>query len=171
MHPSVTPLAAVLRLNTELLLNCLDGLNDEAASARPIAKTNSIAFLVAHLIDSRHFLAALLGSPLSNPVARLLDGARSIDDIASLPTVADLHAYWEAVSAHLAVLTERLDTPQLTAAAQRFPGSDGTLLGGLAFLVQHDTYHLGQIALLRRQGGFPAMIYTLHDREPGRRGA
>ena len=171
MHPSVAPLAAVLRLNTELLLNCLDGLNDEAARARPIAKTNSIAFLVAHLIDSRQVLAALLGSPLQNPVARSLQGARSIDDVASLPSVAELRAHWEAVSAHLAVLTERLDTAQLAAGARRFPGSDGTLLGGLAFLVQHDTYHLGQIGLLRRQGGFPAMTYSMRDREPGRRGA
>ena len=171
MHPSVTPLAAILRLNTELLLNCLDDLNDEAVGARPIARTNSIAFLVAHVINSRHFLAALLGSPLSDPVARILDGARSIDDVVALPSVADLRGYWEAVSAHLAALTERLDTPQLAAAAQRFPGSDGTVLGALAFLVQHDTYHLGQIALLRRQGGFAAMSYILREREPGRRGA
>ena len=171
MHPSVTPLAAILRLNTELLLNCLEGLNDDAASARPIAKTNSIAFLVAHLINSRHFLAAILGGPRSNPVAGLLDGSRTIDDVADLPSTAALRAHWETVSAHLAALTERLDTPQLAAAAQRFPGSDGTLRGALTFLVQHDTYHLGQIALLRRQGGFSAMTYVLRDREPGRQGA
>jgi hypothetical protein len=29
MNPSVAPLAAILDLNTGLLLNCLDGLSDE----------------------------------------------------------------------------------------------------------------------------------------------
>jgi uncharacterized damage-inducible protein DinB len=33
-------------------------------------------------------------------------------------------------------------------------------LGLIAFLVQHDSYHLGQIAFLRKQLGKPAMSYA-----------
>jgi uncharacterized damage-inducible protein DinB len=81
-------------------------------------------------------------------------------------------AAWEAISAHLAVIVERLDTPALAAPVRRtLPGGDGTLLGSLAFLVQHDSYHLGQVGLLRRQLGLPAMSYAIAPREPGRRGA
>jgi hypothetical protein len=47
--------------------------------------SNSAAFLAAHMIDSRHFLAATLGAPLANPLAGKLGGARSQDDIAALP--------------------------------------------------------------------------------------
>lgn len=46
-----------------------------------------------------------------------------------------------------------LDEP----APQRYPGGDPSVLGALAFLVQHDSYHLGQLALLRRAHGLPAM--------------
>ena len=42
----------------------------------------------------------------------------------------------------------------------RFPLGDSTRLGLIAFLVQHDSYHLGQIAFLRRQLGKPAMSYA-----------
>ena len=35
MDPRVAPLHATLRLNTRLLLNCLDGLDDTAGGARP----------------------------------------------------------------------------------------------------------------------------------------
>jgi uncharacterized damage-inducible protein DinB len=34
------------------------------------------------------------------------------------------------------------------------------MLGALTFLVQHDSYHIGQLALLRKHAGLPAMRYT-----------
>ena len=48
---------------------------------------------------------------------------------------------------------------------------DGTVLGELAYLVQHDSYHLGQVSLLRRQMGLPPMSLHIAPREPGRMGA
>jgi len=171
VHPAVTAPAAILRLNTELLLNCLEGVDDGAANRAPAEGTNSIAFLTTHLIDSRHFLTAELGAPLENPLAGLLVGAKGIADVASLPPLDELRTHWNRVAAHLAIVVERLDTPALAAPGRRFPGSDGTALGMLSFLAQHESYHLGQVALLRRQLGFPAMHYRLAPREPGRQGA
>ena len=57
MEPQVAPLHALLELNTDLLLNCLDGLSDEEARRRLEGGGNSVAFLAAHLTDTRHFLA------------------------------------------------------------------------------------------------------------------
>ena len=94
MEPQVAPLRAILELNTDLLLNCLDGLSDEEARRRLEGGGNTIAFLAAHLTDTRHFLANRLGHPLANP------------------------------------------------------------------LVQHDSYHIGQMGFLRRQLGKPAMAYA-----------
>jgi len=171
MHPSLTPLAAMFRLNTELLLNCLEDLDEDRASFRGTPAVNSIAFLVAHLTETRHVAAGLLGAPLPSPFSAAFTEARTIDDAGPLPPLSVLQASWERISAHLAVVVERGDTAQLAQRAQQFPGSDGTLLGALAFLAQHESYHLGQIALLRRQQGVSAMHYRLRPREPGRRGA
>jgi uncharacterized damage-inducible protein DinB len=44
--------------------------------------------------------------------------------------------------------------------AHRFPLGDSTELGLLTFLVQHDSYHIGQMGFLRRQLGKPAMSYA-----------
>lgn len=41
----------------------------------------------------------------------------------------------------------------------QFPIADATLFGGVAFLTQHDTYHIGQLALLRKHWGLGAMSY------------
>jgi uncharacterized damage-inducible protein DinB len=171
MHPSVTPLAQVLRLNTELFLNCVRGLDDATATRRVTERTNSIAYLAAHLVETRHYTAGVLQAPLPSPLPPAVARARSLDDAGPLPSLPDLVAAWEAVSAHLAVTVERLDTAFLAQPGPALPGGDGTVLGALAFLVQHESYHIGQMALLRRQYGLPAMSYDLRPREPGRRGA
>ena len=171
MHPSVIPLAAVFRLNTELLLNCLDGVSEAEARRQPEGRGNHFAFIVAHLVDMRYYLAAVLGAPLDNPLTPYLGSARTMADVVELPSLGELESCWEAVSAHLAVLIERLDTAQLAQAAKPLPGSDGTTLGNLAFMAQHESYHLGQLGLLRRQLGLAPMRYAARPREPGRRGA
>jgi uncharacterized damage-inducible protein DinB len=166
MHPSVTPLALVLCLNTEL-----DGLDDTTAARRLTGTSNNIAFLATHLVETRHYTAGVLQAPLPSPLPPATARARSLDEAGPLPSLRDLVAAWESVSAHLAVTVERLDTAFLARPAGAFPGSDGTILGALAFLVQHESYHIGQMGLLRRQLELPVMTYSLRAREPGRRGA
>ena len=161
MDARVVPLAMLYQLNTDLLINCLDGLSDREAQTRLEAGGNSITFLAAHLTDSRHFLAARLEHPLSNPLARYLADVRSIDDITEWPSLDELRTEWLRISAHLqSVLGEltgdELDEPNV----HRFPVDDTSRLGMVAFLVQHDSYHLGQVAFLRRQLGKPPMSYA-----------
>jgi Uncharacterized protein conserved in bacteria len=172
MHPSVTALASIFRLNTELVLNCIEDLDDERAQERGDPPVNSITFLVAHLTETRHLMARLMGQPLPSPFSQAFGKARTLDEAGPLPSLDDVRAHWERISAHVAVHIERLDTAQLVqSSSQKLPGSDGTLLGALAFLAQHESYHLGQIGILRRQRGCSPMQYRLRPREPGRVGA
>ena len=110
MHPSVTPLAAILRLNTELVLNCIEDLDEERGLERGDPPVNSITFLVAHLTETRHFLARLMGQPLPSPFSQAFSKARSLDEAGPLPSLDQLRAHWERISAHVAVYIERLDT-------------------------------------------------------------
>ncbi len=161
MDPQVAPLATLFELNTDLLLNCLDGLSEAEAQRRLESGGNSITFLASHLTDSRHFLVARLGRPATNALARYLADVRSIDDIQEWPTLEEIRRAWLAVSAHLATVLGDLTSSDLAEPnVHRFPTSDNTRLGMIAFLVQHDSYHLGQIAFLRRQLGKPPMSYA-----------
>lgn len=161
MDPQLAPLAAILDLNTDLLLNCLAGLSDAEAQVQLAGGGNSILFLAAHLTDSRHFLAGRVGQPLDNPMSGYLAGARRIDEIAAWPSLAEVRGAWSAVSAHLVSALAAVSAADLARPiTDRFPVSDRTELGVITFLVQHDTYHLGQAAFLRRQLGHPAMTYA-----------
>jgi uncharacterized damage-inducible protein DinB len=161
MEPRLAPLAAILDLNSDLLLNCLDGLSDAEARTRLPGGGNHLAFLAAHLADSRHFLADRLGRPLANPLTGYLTDARGIDDIAAWPALGELRDAWCSVSAHLRATLEGLSAEDLARPSRdRFPLTDGSQLGVITFLVQHDSYHVGQAAFLRRQLAKPAMSYA-----------
>jgi len=161
MDPRVAPLTAVFELNTDLLLNCLDGLSQAEAQRRLDGGGNSIIFLAAHLADTRHFLLGRLGHPLANPLSRYLADARSIEDIGEWPTLDEVRRAWLAVSARVSEVLAELEAEAIERpGAHRFPVPDPTPLGMLAFLAQHDSYHLGQAAFIRRQLGKPAMPYT-----------
>ena len=160
MESRVAPLAEILRLNTVLFRNCLDGLSDEQAARRPSGATNSAAFIAAHLASSRFFLLKTLGVEERDPLASYLDGRKGIDEIAQMPALSEIDAAWtkgaHLLRERLAALTARdLDAPS----SLKFPLADGTMLGTLTFLVQHDSYHLGQLSLLRKYCGLPAMRY------------
>lgn len=160
MDSRVRPLAAIFALNTDLLANCVAGLTDAQANHRLAAGGNTVAFLVAHLTDARHFLADLLGAPLPNPVGAALADVQSIDEVESLPRMTDLLLAWKRVSAHLSgVLASAMPVDLDAQVAHPFPIPGGRALEAVSFLAQHDSYHLGQIAFLRRQLGLPAMRY------------
>src|SRR5688572_3515680 len=149
MDPRVVALADILRLNTKLFRNCLDGLTDEQAVVRPSATTNSAAFIAAHVADARFFLLKMLGDERSSPLAPYLENARGIDDVAQCPPLAETRAAWTAASHAIRDRLEVLTAADLDAGvSMRFPGQQ-TVLGILTFLVQHDSYHVGQLALLR----------------------
>ena len=61
MDTTIRPLAAILRLNQRLMINCLDGLDDEAAQRRHASGVNSASFIAAHITDSRFFILRTLG--------------------------------------------------------------------------------------------------------------
>jgi uncharacterized damage-inducible protein DinB len=160
MDTRIQPLAAILRLNQHLMVNCLDGLTDDAARRRHADGVNSATFIAAHVTDTRFFILRLLGGSLENPLSALLDKAKSIDDITDWPTLDTIRAAWNSVSAAIHERLDAVTAAELAAPSERgFPGVEPTRLGVLTFLVQHDSYHVGQLAMLRRLHGLPAMRY------------
>lgn len=156
-------LGEILALNTDLFHGALRDVS-EADAAKRVQGTNPMAFLAAHLVDARCFLAGLLGAPIPNPIGDALKEARSADDVTELPSLETLRDEWDRVSAHVeatlgAATASRLDAPS----PQSFPVHDRTIAGGVAFLLQHESYHVGQLALLRRQLGLPAMTYQRRE--------
>ena len=160
MDPRLAPLAEMLRLNSRLYQNCLAGLSDQAARARPTGATNSAAFIAAHLVDSRYYLLDSLGVKQASPLTGAKGGFNSIENVTTFPPLTEIQKAWKTAGDLLgqrlaALTTAELDTPL----APGFPIETQTTLGLLVFMVQHEGYHLGQLGLLRKYSGLPAMAY------------
>ena len=160
MEARLAPLYAIFKLNSSLFLNTLVDLDDDRARWRPSEQTNSAAYVALHLVDTRYYMATHVGLTLTNPFAALLKDARSIGDVRTLPKLDDVRSAWKAVTGDLRVKFGQLTDAHLNVlASAKLPTDDETTLGMLSFLMQHESYHIGQLGLLRKQMGLPAMLY------------
>ena len=158
MDPRIAPLAGIIEINTKLFRNCLADLTEEQSRARPSDVTNHAAFIAAHLVESRYYILKGLGAPLPCPLAPYLGEWRGIDAITEWPSLAETQAAWEAGSQALAARLANITAAELDAPSPtKMPVHEQTVLGVLTFLVQHDAYHVGQLSLLRKYAGLPAM--------------
>jgi uncharacterized damage-inducible protein DinB len=134
---------------------------DEQAYLRPSGSCNSAVFVAAHLVESRYYILKILGVEGVNPLERYTGGWKSIEQISEWPALAAIQTAWTAVSDALgerlaAITPAELDAPLTT----EMPLETRTTLGMLIFLVQHDSYHVGQLSLLRKYSGLAAMSYS-----------
>jgi hypothetical protein len=77
-----------------------------------------------------------------------------------LPGKDELERAWREAGVLVRDALSGVTEATLSRSGPRLPGSDGTVLGGVAFLLQHESYHIGQLAYIRRMYGLPAMKYT-----------
>jgi uncharacterized damage-inducible protein DinB len=162
MDPRLSPLADMLRLNSRLYRNCLAGLTDEQARVRPAGPgpTNNAAFVAAHLVDSRYYLLSVLGVTEPSPLKGATGGFNDISQVTAFPPLTEIQAAWNTAGDTLgrrlgSVTAAELDAPL----DPGFPVEPKSMLGVLTFMMQHESYHLGQLGLLRKHAGLAAMGY------------
>lgn len=161
MNDRLVPLYEQFKLNSRLFLNCLDGWKENQARWRPSPDTNSATFIALHLVDSRHLIAKMTGVTMENPFASFLESAKTIDDVKTWPPLDDVRGAWKDVTGNLRERFKTLAPEDLAGkAAWDLPLDDQTDYGALVFMMQHESYHIGQLAILRKQAGLSAMSYS-----------
>jgi uncharacterized damage-inducible protein DinB len=136
----------------------LEGVTDAESLVQPEPGGNCIQWAVAHIVATRDQVARLLGAQpvlapelgkrFTRPAAPIADhrDARPLAD-----WIADLDRSQERLGAAIAALsTDRLTAPFDGA---RLPGRPKTLAEALAFFHFHESYHVGQVGLMRRIAG------------------
>jgi hypothetical protein len=153
-------LMAVSRMNRRLWRHCLEG-TEVFLWRRPVDSVNAFGFLALLLIEVRHYMLQLLEAASDHPFAELLGGASCMDDLAEHPGMEPLVSAWEEVSENLEKALQSLTVERLAAPmARSFPNDAPCLAGALEFLLHHESYHVGQMALLCRCFGLAPMRYA-----------
>ncbi len=161
MYSSLKPLDTILVLNTRLIKSAVDNVNDELAEKRVSQNTNSIKFLLCHIVDARFFLAGIIGLIDVCPFKDIFEKVQSIEEFNQYPPMVDLMDSFENITSKISVQFSKLDneaiSKQLT---NKFPIEDRTVLGGITFLLEHESYHIGQIGFIRKYFGLNPIKYS-----------
>ncbi|RJP70024.1 MAG: DinB family protein [Ignavibacteriales bacterium] len=161
MHSSLKPLETILVLNTRLIKNAVDEIDDELAEKRISQNTNSIKFLLCHIVDARFFLAGIMGLSEICPFKDIFDKVQTIEEFNQYPPMDSLMNSFELITSKISVQFSKLDneaiSKQLT---NKFPIEDRTVLGGITFLLEHESYHIGQIGFIRKYFGLNPIKYS-----------
>ncbi len=160
MNPRVEALTEILNINTRLFRNCLDGVSDEIARQQPNSQTNSVAFLACHLVDARSYLAKLIGLETGSQLRDASQSYLAVVEHKSEPPLDRILEAWQEVTGVLRDRVCEMTDDQLDAkSSEAFPIDDPSLFGALVFLLHHESYHIGQIAMARKYFGAGAMRY------------
>ena len=164
MSELALPATTLFRFNSELLSLALSDLDDEAAGRRwKSGRGSSIAYLTGHLMSSRCGLLKTLGAARDNPYKGLFGEGVGSKEGAEYPSVGRLREEWIELAGRLHAALDRLtDVEALAGGDGSFPIPDNTLRGNLTFIAWHESYHIGQIGMMRTEMGYPSMRKTLY---------
>lgn len=149
-------LLAILDVNEAMFSDVLDGVSDDDFIRRLNSRANSMQWVAGHLAHTRCQMARLADEPVE---ADLSIFSSPLDSSITYPGRRQILAAWSGASAALREALQADEVDLAAPAPMRFPISDRSAGGALAFFAQHEAYHLGQLGLLRRAFGYPAVVY------------
>ncbi|MCB1036723.1 MAG: DinB family protein, partial [Acidobacteria bacterium] len=150
MNDFTKTLEDMFAFNTRVVRLGLEDLEDKDALHRMRGgEGSSISFLVGHLLASRASALKMVGEDLPEPL-----GAKAAAQGSEFPKVAQLAREWNEVALRFSEALGKLDAEQVLAPAGGLPVSDQTVRGALMFRAWHESYHVGQIGLIRTELGY-----------------
>jgi hypothetical protein len=151
----------MFNMNSRLFINALESVTEEQANNRISDHNNSIIWLGTHTVWARYNACAMLGKPAANnPYDGKFENFKAFDPADKYPTLAEIKTEWNKASALLKEALASVTEEHLAAECSlKSPIGDFTFCGTVAFLAQHESYDIGQIAFLKKYHTKEAMKY------------
>lgn len=162
MANSIKQIESILNLNTRLFINALAGITEEQAKERISGHNNSLIWLASHTAWARYNTCAMLGKPAAkNPYDGLFENFKPFDAAADYGTLAKAKEEWQKATDLLKEALAYVTEEHLAADCPlKSPIGDFSFAGTIAFLAQHESYDIGQIAFLKKYLTKEAMSYN-----------
>ena len=155
-------------MQTRFYKNVLSDINEEESRLRLNKHTNHLAWIAGHLAVIRFGLAVRLGLRTNKyPHMDLFvikdippPNAKALDESVNYPGLSVTLKYWDSYSEFLTKRLPLLSEEQLNSElAFTTPIGGKSVLESLAFTVSHESYHIGQMSIIRKSLGHKAMTY------------
>ena len=137
-----------------IAMTALEGITQEESMKRPEPGGNSVNWVLGHIVNSRSRMLILAGQPpliSEQTAAAYARGSSGTDAAETTAALTDLYKRSQDLitDALLKLSDEDLAKP---APFGPPPGPD-TVGSLIAKLAMHESYHVGQLGMLRRQAG------------------
>lgn len=159
MDAAISTLVPLFRATDQLFHQALDGITREDLLRRPHADSNPLIWVAGHALTSRSGLTRIIGGEAENPWTQLFARGAKIDDKVEYPEVSEILSRWDQVSQNLMSRLNLVDDEELSKPSPfPVPTGDKTKRGAVIFLNYHETYHIGQMAYLRKWLGYSQLV-------------
>jgi len=159
MDPTISAISSLFHTNDQLFHRALDGIDREHLLQRPHDGSNPLIWIAGHATTSRGSLTKMLGESVENPWSELFKRGATIDSNVSYPEIQEIVSLWEDVTEKLMTRLKALTDEELAQPATfPVPAGDKTQRSAIVFLNYHETYHIGQMAYLRKWLGHSQLV-------------
>ena len=154
-------LKLIFSLNERLFVNTLAGIKDEQASERVSDHNNPLIWLATHTTWARYNIAAMLGKSGTNPYLGMFEGFKPYNSSMHFDSLEKIKEEWAIASRLLNEGLGSVSAEHLAGDAPfKNPTGDSSISGTIAFLAQHESYDIGQMAFLKKYHTKEGMSYS-----------
>ncbi len=154
------PIATIFAINDGFVLPAIAGLTQNELWQAPTDRNNAMLWIAGHVVQTRAMILQLLGESVDTGWGKLFDRgtpAAKLHDAERYPSGSDIERVMREVTPRLHSKLASLDDRYLAAPARmQVPGTK-TVADELAFFALHESYHVGQLAYVRKGLGYPGL--------------
>ena len=159
MNEKLQLVMKTFKTNMYLVEKALEGLTDEEFKRRPSNQSNSMQFILSHLVGYRIKMCAFAGMEYHADFVQHTTRGMEPPDSKLLPSLDEIKHIWAELSEIFFDTVPKMTDAQLqTPLGRTTPFDDDTVFGGIAFFAFHETYHAGQMGYVRRLLGHSQVV-------------
>lgn len=159
MNQKVEVIINTFKIDSYLLNNSIKDVQEEDINKRPNDCGNSLLFIAGHVTQYYFSILKLLGIEKEFPWGDTFARGVNVDNNTEYPKIEEIVELYNKISKEsLAALEQASDETLSAKVPFELPGSDGTVLGAMGFFAFHETYHIGQMAYVRRLLGYSQLV-------------
>ena len=147
-------IAGIFKTNTDLFKRTMQGVSPDRLFARPGNDSNHLMWIAGHVVVHRAMVLKILGQEWTASWEGLFVRGSKLMAPEHYPAIEEIMRTWDDVSGRLASSLAGLEPEALAQPVSRGITLDGKISGKIAFLSLHESYHVGQMAYLRKWLGF-----------------
>jgi len=153
------PFEVIFSVSDGLITRSIDGLSEDELWHRPTGQCNPMYWLLGHIVHTRGGLLRIMGDEYRTGWGDRFQRGAKIGERSQYPPLEEILRVRaetrERVAARLATITEAELAREAT--GTQLPGTK-TVGDQIAFLGFHESYHVGQLAYLRKLLGRAGIV-------------